>query len=61
MFRFVILTDAFLFNIEQIMLLRKKMNADERMNGASPMKIHRAASLFAQQNLFNFKNKDIVK
>lgn len=52
MFRFVILTDAFLFNIEQIMLLRKKMNADERMNGASPMKIHRAAALFAQQKPF---------
>ncbi len=52
MFRFVILTDAFLFNIAQKMLLRKKMNADERMNGASPRKIHRAASLFAQQKPF---------
>ena len=42
------------------MLQRKKMNEDERMNGASPIKIQIAASLFAQQKPFKFYKKTII-
>ncbi len=34
------------------MLQRKKMNENEKMNGASPIKIQIVASLFAQQKAF---------
>lgn len=40
------------------MLQRKKMKEDERMNGASPIKIQIAASLFAQQKPFKFYKKN---